>query len=1391
VPDANNGRNVTVTLPDGRRTTFTFSLEPGGSSCLCYHAKWTAPPGVYATLVPTVSDKLITLPGGVLYWQAAGLDTPWEQYDFPGFILTMKDGTQYRIDREALGDFFVLNEFGEDAFVKAYGEGSLTQVTDRNGNRIVINTDSIDHYNADGTLTKQLLFERDGQGRIIALRDPNTVANFGTGGLATISYGYDSLGNLTNVSKLISTNGPIYQSTSYEYTNPQFPHYITAIKDPRGVTPLRTLYDDQGRMIATVDAFGNTNAFIHDIEGRTETVFDRLGNPTVHVYDDRGNVIGTTDALGNTTLRTYSSSNDLLSETDALGHTTTYTYDADGNRLSVTDPLTNTVYFTYDSFGNTLTITNALGRASINQYDSTGNLTRVQDALGHVTSYAYDAAGNRTAETNALGHVTRYDYDQSGNLTNTVDALGHPTVFIYDANGNQLSSTTTRTTPSGVETMVVTHAYDAFNRVVQTIDALGFTNSVSYNEIGRQESTEDALGRETTYEYDAMGQLSVTTYPDGATEQATYDEAGRRVNSMDRAGRITTYVYDAVGRLVQTIYPDGTSTGTGYDAVGRVIASTDARHNATTYGYDAAGRRIAVTNALSQVTTFAYDANGNQKTFTDALERTITYNYDVLDRRTNVVFPDSTTMATFYDDIGQRIAETDQAGITTSFGYDPLGQLVAVTNALNGVTRYFYDEAGNMTNQVDALSRITAFEYDKLGRRTKRTLPLGMSESYAYDAVGNVLMNVDFNGQTTTFSYDSMNRPIQKQPDLVFGQSPIAFAYYHTGLRSNMTDATGTTTYTYDGRDRLLTKETPFGTLTYSYQSSCCNGQLVSIQSSNPNGVSLAYEWDALGRLSTVSDAQLGVVTYGYDAVGNVASYSCPNGVTNIYQYSALNRLTNLTASTVSGVLASYTYRLGASGNRTNVVEHSGRTVVYQYDVLYRLTNEVISADTAGPNGSISYTYDAVGNRLSVASTVAGVTTTTYSYNENDWLSGDQYDANGNTTNSTFGADYYDFENRLTNRNNTVTYLHDGDGNRVGKSENGTNTFFLVDTLNPTGYAQVVEELRSVDGGSTNVVRTYVYAHDRIAQRQLITESWVVSLYGYDGHGSVRFLSDANGTVTNTYTYDAFAILIFSSGATPNNYLYTGEQFDPNIRFYYLRSRYMNPVTARFWTRDSFAGYLFDPATLHKYAYAEMNPVNRRDPTGRESNILTATTASTITSDLDSSSTGTPKTARTVTSNAGITGTFFEDYKVVGYPTKQQLDQLDQAIKSANLLTQNNKPCFKVSINKQAPASSKEVLTSISTCDETWLLAHGSPQQTVFLKGGVRVAADQLTTYAEQSSHKIRIWACFISSPGQPPPSSAISQMIQSLSALQCNQQAGTISICIISGPASTYVPPQ
>jgi len=101
----------------------------------------------------------------------------------------------------------------------------------------------------------------------------------------------------------------------------------------------------------------------------------------------------------------------------------------------------------------------------------------------------------------------------------------------------------------------------------------------------------------------------------------------------------------------------------------------------------------------------------------------------------------------------------------------------------------------------------------------------------------------------------------------------------------------------------------------------------------------------------------------------------------------------------------------------------------------------------------------------------------------------------------------------------------------------------------------------------------------------------------------VRQLTNASGAVTDSYEYDAFGNEISSTGSTPNEMLYRGEQFDPDLGLYYLRARYYNPLTGRFVSRDPKEQCSCEGGSgsfsLNKYLYASTDPVDRIDPSGR------------------------------------------------------------------------------------------------------------------------------------------------------------------------------------------------
>ena len=544
----------------------------------------------------------------------------------------------------------------------------------------------------------------------------------------------------------------------------------------------------------------------------------------------------------------------------------------------------------------------------------------------------------------------------------------------------------------------------------------------------------------------------------------------------------------------------------------------------------------------------------------------------------------------------------------TNYTYDAANQLHSViqTNSPNtaNTTSYGYDPLGDLASLTDANSHSTQNIFDVFSDITGKTLPDGsLQESRTYDASGNLTQLTHFSGKTTTYAYDALNRLTTRTPDPTLVTEPVvSYTYTPTGKHASTTDASGTTTYVYDALDRQTAKITPEGTLNYTFDLA---SNVASIYSSSVHGASMSYTYDSLNRLSTVVDNNLpagqNTTTYAYDTASNLVTVTYPNGLQSTIQYDSLNRLTSLASST-----ASYNYQLGATGNRTGATEQSGRTLAWNYDGIYRLTSEAVGNDPSGGNGEVDYTLDPVGNRTSTNSSLPGVHSVALSgFNLDDWLSPETYDANGNTLTTGGKTFAYDSENHLMSMNGgAVTMIYDGFGNRVSKTVGNVTTKYLVeDDVNPTGLPQVFEE--SVNGV---VLRTYTYGLQRISENQVINNAWTTSFYGYDGFGSVRQLTNLSGTITDTYNYDAFGNLLSSPGPTPNNYLYRGEQYDPDLGLYYLRARYYNPSTGRFMSRDPEDGYINLPKTLHKYLYAAGDPVNGIDPRGREDMFETGAT---------------------------------------------------------------------------------------------------------------------------------------------------------------------------------------
>ncbi|SFK25795.1 putative Ig domain-containing protein [Lysobacter sp. cf310] len=1159
---------VTVALPDGKLEKFRAKAMPE-----CQYIVPNVDVQIVFEALPGTTSKLeqttlgnVRLAGNQLI--DLGEIGPADPNDY---ALTTKEGMRYDL-RQGVG---------------------IRRVTDLDGNTLTYTRDGIVHSSGVG-----VQFIRDSAGRISTIRLPD--GNF-------IDYTYDFAGNL---SASVDQRGGV---TRYGYLEGRFPHYLQDIIDPRGIRASRSEYDENGRLIAHIDAEGRRIEYTVDLVGRTQVVKNRLGQSTTYAYDENGRVTQEVNALGEVTKHGYDVYGNELSRENGEGEVWRWEYDAAGNKISETNPLNQTTRWTYDSRGQVLTQTDASGATMANNvYNSrNGQLTSATNALGLKTEYGYATSGDLASVRLPDGTTTSYAYDSRGNKTRETNALGSVIVYTYDDAGHVLTETRTRTAADGsTRSLVTRHTYDAKGNRTSTTDAAGQVSRWEYNAIDKPSAEIDANGNRTEMDYDAFGQLVETRHPDGTRDRSVYDAESRVIATIDRAGRTTTMVYDAAGRLIETHLPDGAVNRVGYDKAGREVRREDARGNVTTIAYDDAGRQTVVTDALGRSTTTAYNVNGTKASVKDALARTTKFVYDPMGRLVETIHPDTTTADTDnprsrvgYDAQGRKASTTDEMGRVTAFEYTPTGQLSAVVDAAGSRTTFGYDELGNKIAQTDALGRVTQWAYDDAGRPVARTLPGGQVETWTYDGNGNRIGHVDFNGAQRQFRYDSMNRELEvRHAD---GSGAVT-TYTATGQIATRADAAGTATYGYDAGDRLNSVVQADGvTIAYQYD---LMGNRLRMTTANQD---IAYSYDELNRLATVVRGGA-TTTYGYNEVGSRSLLQLPNGNRADYTYDVRNRLKTLThRSAANAVLLGFTYTVDNTGLRTQAVESSvgsTRTVTYQYDALKRLKREQVVDSTRG-NRTTDWTYDAVGNRLTQVRTKAGVTASTaYTYDANDRLEREdvggggsvqyRYDANGSLIerSDVAGLSVYSYDggDRLVDAvtpTGAMSYRYDPAGIRQGQTVNGVTTRYVVD---PTARNdQVIEE----HTGSRAVL--YLIGDDRIGRSD---GAQTVYLHG-DGLGSTRLLTTSAGAAADRYWFEAFGETESHTGSSDNAFLFAGEQLDPNLGFYYLRARYMNPANGRFTQMDAYAGDGSDPVSLHKYLYANANPAYYVDPSGYFSDL--------------------------------------------------------------------------------------------------------------------------------------------------------------------------------------------
>ena len=1032
------------------------------------------------------------------------------------------------------------------------------------------------------------------------------------------------------------------------------------IKNRRGHSTTY-VYDANGWVLSETNHLGEQTLRTYDANGNELTRTDPLGRRTENTVDARGNVLTEKDALGNITTRTYGRYNQLYTEVDALNRTvvtntymtnlltgdeTSYLFDTKdalgnrtlmphdicgsscpntGNLKSITDPMGNQTSFSYDSRGNVTRETDPNGNIVSRTYDAMNRLTRetrTRQVAGApeslTTDYTYDGKGRlvetkhpdgsitRTSynaidkvetETDALGRVTRYEYNSRGEQTSVIHPDGVREETAYDPEGNVIA----QTDRLGRTTKMV---YDAANRLIETIhpdatpdDADNPRTRSEYDAAGQLTASIDERGQRTTYRYDLAGRQIEVKNALNQTMTTSYDVAGQRTQVTDALGRGTKFVYDAAGRLTETIHPDATAG--------------DADNPRTRMAYDAAGRKIAETDEMGRTTRFAYDK---------------------LSRLVAVVLPNPATGANpeLIDD-----ASPDAGTLTT---------------------RYQYDEQGNKIAQIDAEGRTTRWTYDRQGRGLTRTLPMGQSESFQYDSHGQRVQHTTFNGEAIATAYDNLGRPTT----VTLPGKTRTFSYDAGNRVTSIQEGADTYSFQYDVRDRLTrATDAQNRSIDYAYDAIGNRTRL----STPRQHVDYTYdELNRLTEVIAILDqGRAQTTSYAYDGVGNRAGQTHPNGTTVAYTYDERNRLKTLlhkaSAAANAAILLSLSYSVDASGLRTQIAETRPnptanqpaitRTTDYQYDAVKRLMREQVTG-TQSQGRTTVFTYDKVGNRKTEATSGTLSKNQTLTYDNNDRLTrvagtggtiDHVYDNAGNLIEKKQGTTTlerytFDAEGRLTTATigtgasqKVLSYRYDPNGIRrsqhVETSTGQARAEYLVDPNQ--AYAQVLEEYETQAATgqalpASTLATTYVYGDDLISQTQLALAGNTTHVYHYDGLGTTRALSahnldaqgnpvtagpNAHATITDRYAYTAFGendpagTSGNTTGTTDNNYRYTGEQLDPNLGFYYLRARYMDPRQGRFLGMDPWIGAIVNPKTLHRFAYAENAPTMFIDPSGK------------------------------------------------------------------------------------------------------------------------------------------------------------------------------------------------
>jgi len=345
---------------------------------------------------------------------------------------------------------------------------------------------------------------------------------------------------------------------------------------------------------------------------------------------------------------------------------------------------------------------------------------------------------------------------------------------------------------------------------------------------------------------------------------------------------------------------------------------------------------------------------------------------------------------------------------------------------------------------------------------TTVTDPRGNTTKMDYDLNGNLIEVKDALNNVTRMNYDQHGHVTQTQDPL---GNVSAFEYDNYGALARVTDPLGRVTQlTRDELSRVTQTRDPSNKLTL-------------------------FEYDIKGNLTKVTDALNGITEYGYTGgcagCGGgdlLASVKDAKNQTTSFAYDLQKRLTG----TTNPLSQSKTFEYDKKGNLTKVIDAKGQQITFEYDVNDRLTVRHL------PEGDVSYTYDPVGNLLSVTSPDSQVSMTYGILNQVTQVQ------------QVMGGQIY-----------TISYGYDVNGNRTSMTSPWGTTSYTYDALNR------LISLTNPDG------KLITFAYDALGRRTRLTyPNGIETTYAYDAASQLtqilhRKIADSTALAFNNYGYDA------------------------------------------------------------------------------------------------------------------------------------------------------------------------------------------------------------------------------------------------------------------------------